>query len=283
VTQLLRLDGLAARPGRGLESLATDLETLRQQLFTRGRMTLNLTCAGPFAEKAGPVLERFWAALPARSAPAAGSPAGAAAGTPALLPAGDSRLEALLTTTNVNFAAVAIQAAAFGSTESMQEAVLAHYLSTGFLWERVRMQGGAYGASASVSSLERLFTFSSYRDPNIASTFAAFREALAAAHATRLSPEAFEQVLIGAVGKEDRPMAPGEKGFVAFKRSLLGITDSLRQLRRDRLLAAGPGDLEAAAGRLEQALAGGFAAVVASRQAMEQSGQTGYTRVELPD
>ena len=60
----------------------------------------------------------------------------------------------------------------------MQEAILAHYLSTGFLWEQVRMKGGAYGAGASVSSLERVFTFTSYRDPNIVRTFDSFRQAL---------------------------------------------------------------------------------------------------------
>ncbi len=165
----------------------------------------------------------------------------------------------------------------------MQEAILAHYLSTGFLWEQVRMKGGAYGAGASVSSLERVFTFTSYRDPNIVRTFDSFRQALDSARGQPLSAEAFEQVLIGAVGREERPMAPGERGYTALKRSLLGISDRMRQHRRDRLLAASPEDLAAAAGRLASSYGRGYSAVLTGRQALESSGLRDLDLVEIAD
>ncbi len=271
LAHLRRYEGRAQQDG-----LAAELEGLRSVLIGRDRATLNLTCDKEAAGRAEAALRRFLGRLPAVAAPAAGG------GSPPALSDG-RRLEALLTATNVNFAALALPASSFGSEESVQEAILAHYLSTGFLWEQVRMKGGAYGAGASVSSLERVFTFSSYRDPNIARTFDSFREALEAARARPLSPEAFEQVLIGAVGREERPMAPGERGYTALKRTLLGISDRLRQDRRDRLLASSPEDLSAAAARLAARFAQGYAAVLTGRQALESSGLRDLDLVEIGD
>jgi Zn-dependent M16 (insulinase) family peptidase len=277
VSQLARLRRYAGKPGE----LAGELERLRAALIDRDRITLNLTCDGNGARRAEGALQRFLARLPAGTPvrAAGGSPP---AGTPPVLADG-RRLEALITSTNVNFAALALPAASFGTEESIQEAILAHYLSTGFLWEQVRMKGGAYGAGASVSSLERVFTFTSYRDPNIVRTFDSFRQALDSARGQPLSAEAFEQVLIGAVGREERPMAPGERGYTALKRSLLGISDRLRQDRRDRLLSASPGDLAAAAGRLSARFAQGYSAVLTGRQALESSGLRDLELVEIAD
>jgi Zn-dependent M16 (insulinase) family peptidase len=274
VSQLAHLRRYAERAQ--LQGLAAELEGLRAALIGRDRFALNLTCGGESTWRAEAALQRFLGRLPA-----AGAPVGGAGQPPAL--SDGQRLEALITATNVNFAALALPAASFGTEESVQEAILAHYLSTGFLWEQVRMKGGAYGAGASVSSLERVFTFSSYRDPNIARTFDSFRQALDSARARSLSPEAFEQVLIGAVGREERPMAPGERGYTALKRSLLGISDRMRQERRDRLLSASPEDLSAAAARLASRFAQGYSAVLTGRQALESSGLRDLDLVEIAD
>jgi Zn-dependent M16 (insulinase) family peptidase len=273
VSQLAHLRRYGERPQ--LPGLAAELEGLRASLIGRERFALNLTCGRESRQRAEAALRGFLDRLPAAT------PSEAAAPPPA--PPDGQRLQALLTSTNVNFAALALRAAPFGTEESVQEAILAHYLSTGFLWEQVRMKGGAYGAGASVSGLERVFTFSSYRDPNIARTFDSFRQALDSAREEHLSEEAFEQVLIGAVGREERPMAPGERGYTALKRSLLGISDRLRQNRRDRLLSATPGDLSAAAARLSARFAEGRSAVLAGRQALESSGLRDLELVEIAD
>jgi Zn-dependent M16 (insulinase) family peptidase len=280
VSQLLHLRRYSERAQ--LEGLAAELEGLRAALVGRGRFGLNLTCDAQALRRAGQALQRFLDRLRA----AGGLPAAAApipGGAPPPVISDGQKLEALVTSTNVNFAALALPASSFGTEESVQEAILAHYLSTGFLWEQVRMKGGAYGAGASVSSLERVFTFSSYRDPNIARTFDSFRQALEAAGREALSEEAFEQVLIGAVGREERPMAPGERGYTALKRALLGISDRMRQDRRDRLLAASPGDLAEAAARLAARYAQGYSAVLTGRQALDSSGLRDLALVEIGD
>ena len=55
--------------------------------------------------------------------------------------------------------------AADGSVE-----VITNYLRTTWLWERVRIQGGAYGGFCVFNQRSGVFTFISYRDPNLLGT-----------------------------------------------------------------------------------------------------------------
>lgn len=48
--------------------------------------------------------------------------------------------------------------------------VIGNYVNTGWLWERVRALGGAYGCSMSFDRLSGNLGFTSYRDPNITNT-----------------------------------------------------------------------------------------------------------------
>jgi Zn-dependent M16 (insulinase) family peptidase len=66
----------------------------------------------------------------------------------------------------VGFAALTLNAAPFDTVEQIAEMVLTHQLSTGALWEDIRMKGGAYGAFVNSDSLENCMSFATYRDPN---------------------------------------------------------------------------------------------------------------------
>jgi Zn-dependent M16 (insulinase) family peptidase len=195
--------------------------------------------------------------------------------------------ETLIGSMNVSFVAHELSASPFGSEQTAHESVLAHFLNTGFLWERIRMRGGAYGAGAVANALEGLFGFTSYRDPNTSTTLEAFREALVMASTVDLGAETFEKIVLGAAGKEDRPMAPGEKSSVALKRTLLGITDQQRQSRRDALIACTPGQLREAAGRLLSRFGEGVTVFLTHEQAMRADQKKlealGASTIRLPD
>ena len=62
------------------------------------------------------------------------------------------------------------------------------------------MQGGAYGCSLGFSQISGIATYSSYRDPNIASTLAAYDAT--GDHLRRHPPSAAElsKAIIGAIG-----------------------------------------------------------------------------------
>ena len=77
----------------------------------------------------------------------------------------------------MGYVARALPGFRYEDPRSGHAAVLGHLLSTGYLWEKVRMEGGAYGAFSYPRNMDGLFLFGSYRDPHIARTLKAFREA----------------------------------------------------------------------------------------------------------
>ena len=80
-----------------------------------------------------------------------------------------------------------------------------------------------------------------------------------------------EKAVIGTVGREDRPLDPGEKGFVSLQRKLHGITDEARQSRRTSLLSVERKGIAQAAHELIQSSSKGFTAVIASRRSLEDA------------
>jgi Zn-dependent M16 (insulinase) family peptidase len=254
------------------DDLASALEALRSSLIRPSLLTLNLTCEQKAANGAIAVAGDLIDSLNSKGRVLADS-----AGFSELVPIDplpSANAETLVGSMNVNFVAHEFPGSPFGSRENAHEAALAHFLTTGFLWERIRMQGGAYGASASASGLESLFGFSSYRDPNTLASREAFREALVFASRIDLDSDTFEKIVLGAAGKEERPMAPGEKGFVAFKRDLLGIGDDQRQARRDALIDCTPDQLRTAAVNLLTRFDSGATVVLTHPEAVERDKQS---------
>jgi Zn-dependent M16 (insulinase) family peptidase len=130
------------------------------------------------------------------------------------------------------------------------ELVLAHQLSTGALWEDIRMKGGAYGVSAYPDSLESMFFLSTYRDPNPLRSLDAFSSILMTTAQQKGDPEFLEKAVIGAYSKESRPRTAAEHGIVDFLRFLCGIEDKHRSQNRRRLLDVSIDEIRQTAQRL---------------------------------
>jgi len=183
------------------------------------------------------------------------------------------KAESLIITSPVGYVAKAMRGARLGSPEHGYEAVLSHFLRTGFLWEKVRMRGGAYGVFAVPQGTEGVFTFSSYRDPNIVDTLKAFRDSLDYAYQGTIDADQIEKAIIGTVGKDEKPLDPGEKGFTNFKRKLYGITDELRQQRREYILEVNRKALSLAAEKLLNEFDNGFAVVMSNQKAVLEASE----------
>jgi len=52
--------------------------------------------------------------------------------------------------------------------------VASRYLSTTYLWDKIRVQGGAYGAGASFDLTSGIWMYCSWRDPTLLATVDAF-------------------------------------------------------------------------------------------------------------
>ena len=136
----------------------------------------------------------------------------------------------------IGFAAMTLKASGFDTKASTAEWVAAHHLSTGALWEAIRMKGGAYGASASSDSLERCFSLSTYRDPNPMRSMESFSAVLKSQAADPLSENDLVKTIIGCYAKDTRPRTPAEKSVGDFLRFLSRIDDGYRKRKLERLV-----------------------------------------------
>jgi Zn-dependent M16 (insulinase) family peptidase len=154
---------------------------------------------------------------------------------------------------------MSLPSAAYNHREQPAELVLAHQLSTGALWEEIRMKGGAYGAFAHTDSLEGIFSLATYRDPNPARSLESFGSALKdMAQPKKGSPwfrdeDSLEKAVIGTYAKETRPRTGAEKGAADFIRYLYGVEYETRRQKLEWLVQVSADEIAAALNRLASA------------------------------
>ncbi|KAJ1619567.1 Metalloenzyme, LuxS/M16 peptidase-like protein [Pavlovales sp. CCMP2436] len=110
--------------------------------------------------------------------------------------------------------------------------------------------GGAYGGFCRLSASSGVFTYLSYRDPNLKGTLDNYDNAASHLSTLELSDGDLSQSIIGAVGEIDRPMQADQKGFASLSQYLAGETAADRQARRDELLSTTLADFRAFGDRL---------------------------------
>ncbi len=276
VSQYLFVSRLSG--GEAVKTLASKFREIRDSLLVSGNLKANFTCPEAFWPEAGRAIEGFAARLPRDSAGARADAVQNGGAVP--------RIEGLAVPSSVGFVATAVPAARFGSREHAHETVLAHLLSTGRLWESIRMKGGAYGAFSVAMGREAVFSFASYRDPNVASTLDAFRTAIEEIAVSGVDELSAKDSVIGTVAKDMKPLSPSGKSIVAFKRTLYGVSDELRESQQAWLLGTSREDLRKAAERLRDGFSRGYSAVIAGKGALDEASSAypglAENRIEIP-
>jgi len=251
---------LAGRMESNPQGVRRDLETLLGFLLSRRGLVLNITAEGPDIQAALPLLEGLAASLP----DAAIIPA--RRGIPDL-----PEREGLCLPAQVNYVAAGGNARLRGQEPGAAAAVAAKFLRAGYLWERVRVQGGAYGASCAYSRLSGNLVFASYRDPNLGRTLEAFKGVGPHLTGLTIDPAELEKSIIGAVGDLDHYMLPDAKGFTALARELTGEDEAYRQAAREAVLGATAADFAAFGRAVDAVLEDGPVVIAGGREALEKS------------
>jgi Zn-dependent M16 (insulinase) family peptidase len=146
----------------------------------------------------------------------------------------------------VSFASLTMKAAAFDTQEQLAEMVLSHQLSTGAIWEDIRMKGGAYGAFINSDCLEDCVSFATYRDPNPLRSLETVSAILKNSSFAKCSEDYLVKSIIGCYAKETRPRTSAENGHIDFFRFLYGVEDSYRKRKLERLVSVSTADIESA-------------------------------------
>jgi len=178
--------------------------------------------------------------------------------------------EALLIPSRVNYVGSAINLFDNGYQMDGSSLVITKYMRTAWLWEKIRVQGGAYGAVGSFSPNCGSFAFASYRDPNLSNTLETYQQTGEFLKNLTLDEDELTRSLIGAIGSIDAYLLPDAKGFMDTLRWMTGMTDEKRQKRRNEVLSTTADDFRQFGEFLT--LNNAVTSVLASKEAIEESG-----------
>ena len=131
-----------------------------------------------------------------------------------------------------------------GFKHSGRMLVLSNILRTGYIWNNVRVQGGAYGGGFTADQ-NGVFSLWSFRDPHLRRTVDVYRGIAGYLENLELSEEELTKALIATIGSLDRPLTPSDKGARVMGMLLSGWTQSDIQRERDEVLSTTVEDLRA--------------------------------------
>jgi Zn-dependent M16 (insulinase) family peptidase len=152
-----------------------------------------------------------------------------------------------------------------GFTYNGEMNVLSQLLSTVYLQNTIRVQGGAYGGFAIMDD-SGLLAFASYRDPNLKKTVENYLGAGRFLADLKLEERDLRRLIIGTISDWDRPLNPDQKGYAAVQRVLKGDTLAMLQKERDEILGTTVEDLKGFAKMVEQVMAQNILCVVGSEK-----------------
>jgi Zn-dependent M16 (insulinase) family peptidase len=148
--------------------------------------------------------------------------------------------------------------------------VISNYVRLTHLWEKVRAQGGAYGAFFSFDQQSGTLNLVSYRDPNLEKTLAAFDKTADFLRNLDLSEDELVKGIISVIGGIDAPQLPDAKGYTSMIRHLTGITDEYRQHLRNEVLDTGATDFTSLAEVMDKWVESGHVVVLGSPEAVSK-------------
>lgn len=217
----------------GLDALLDRLGRLHSNL-TQAASQLLLIAEPGFLAEGREVLSKAWTDAPMTTLTQPSEPGFE-------VPALD---QAWVTSTQVNFCAMAFPTIPESHPDSAALSVLGGVLRNGFLHKVLREQGGAYGGGASHDSSNGVFRFYSYRDPNLLRTFDAFENAVQWLLQSDIEFDLVEEAILGIISGMDAPGSPAGSARQAFSNQLYGRTPAYRRKIRRNFLAVTVDDIK---------------------------------------
>jgi len=260
VSFLLFLRDLARKVEEDWPGVLATIEALRQILFRRENMLLNVT-----------VDEAGWSQSESKVAAFLGEMPSASVSKQTWSVNYPPRFEGLIIPAQVNYVGKGANLYDLGYQFHGSAQVISGYLRTSWLWERVRVQGGAYGAFCMFDRLSGTMTFVSYRDPNLLKTLDNFDRSVDFLRHTDLSDNELTKAVIGAIGNIDTYLLPDARGFIATLRYLTGDTEEHRQRMREEVLTTSAADIRAFADVLDRFKSEGIVKVLGPQSAIDES------------
>ncbi|WP_069998023.1 insulinase family protein [Cellulosilyticum sp. I15G10I2] len=121
--------------------------------------------------------------------------------------------------------------------------VICNILESTYLWDKIRLQGGAYGCELSLG-LDGNMVICSYCDPHLIETLAIYEGIGPFLSNLSLDDAALHRYIVGTIGGLDCALSMEQRSERALTSYLCGITQSELQKAREEILAAEPKDIQ---------------------------------------
>jgi Zn-dependent M16 (insulinase) family peptidase len=138
-----------------------------------------------------------------------------------------------------------------------------------YLWQNVRVKGGAYGCMSNFSRLGEGF-FTSYRDPNLERTNAIYEGVPEYLRNFTVSERDMTKYIIGTISNLDQPMTPSSRGERSKYLYMNRVSEEMIQRERNQILDAKEEDIRALANAVEAVLDSNLLCVIGSEEKIEE-------------
>jgi len=271
IEHLFFLRSLAQKIDTDWPGVLADIEEVRRAILAQDNLIVNVTTDRITLHSCIPSINRIMDALPRERARSARNPwihEAISACDPASLP--KPAAETLELPAQIN--SIGMILPLWNSrVPAGAWLVVTKFLDTTYLWEQVRVIGGAYGGYSNLDLASGLLLLLSYRDPNIERTLDVYRNIAAFLKTCSVPPEEIQKSIIGTIGDIDAYQLPDAKGFNALMNTLTGYTQEARQQIRDSVLAASAEDFRQLGALIEKAMGTSMTAVLGAPDRIEQA------------
>ena len=158
--------------------------------------------------------------------------------------------------------------------------VLKVILGYDYLWNNVRVKGGAYGCMCGFMKTGNAY-FVSYRDPGLQETNDIYEHAYEYVKNFTVSERDMTKYMIGAVSNLDVPLTPSAVGTRSFSAYMTGITEEYLQTMRDQVLQVTQEDIRSLAPLIKAFMDQGNICVIGNEKKMEECGELFHSTTVL--
>ena len=187
--------------------------------------------------------------------------------------------EAFVTPSDVCFAAIGWDRRLLSESYAGSWAVASRALSYDYLWNEVRVKGGAYGVGFQAKRAGNM-RFYSYRDPHLDETLARFAEASTWLSKFDPSKEGLEGFIVATVASLDAPIKPRELIRRQTGEFFAKHAPGLRRETRRQVIETDVAAVQAVAPIVEAAVGKRAMCVFGNREILESS-KAGFNLIEL--
>ena len=148
--------------------------------------------------------------------------------------------------------------------------ILKVILSYDYLWQNIRVKGGAYGCMSNFNRIGEGYLIS-YRDPNLKKTMEIYEGVADYLKNFNVSDRDMNKFIIGTISNIDRPMNPSAKGSRSMNLYMNRVTEEMIRTERAQILDADQADIRALAKVLEAMLKEHSLCVIGSEEKIEEN------------